>query len=250
MLLVWAAAETALALSCSPGFGSSNVDDVDVVPPDVRIVLFHSMPYEDPPAPTFTRPDGTVFAGSADWSERRVVVTPNAPLPEGPYDVYIGAGWVRAPVIAFETTITVEDAPSLSPPAPPAILDIERRSPRAFFEGLFITFEPSQGTSYAEVEVATDETFSDGQILGVGPSGIATFGETDCSGQGYERDLAYFVRIRGVDLRGQTSVWSPPVRSGPKLFAGCRNLPLGPATSLPLLALMLLASGRCTRRSR
>ncbi|MEM6928578.1 MAG: hypothetical protein AAF602_16700, partial [Myxococcota bacterium] len=121
---------------------------------------------------------------------------------------------------------------------------------RAFFEGLFITFEPSQGSSYAEIEVATDETFSDGQILGVGPSGIATFGETDCSGQGYERDLAYFVRIRGVDLRGQTSAWSPSVRSRPKVLAGCRSLPLGPATNLPRLALMLLASGRCTRRGR
>ncbi len=234
MLTLLALAPNALALSCMWGVHDANVRDL-AVPPNVEIAVAYTGGSADEVELELLDASGAPVAFTATSDFSHAVMVPEQPLPAGAYDV-IGAD--------YGLSFTVEGVDDTTAPADPSFLVERERSTSEWGTEklLLLELEGAMPGEHYEIEIATDDAFSDAQrVLGMYDSAMVGQSLCDTNVADYDHDTDYFVRVRTVDLAGNRSGWveQEPAPRG----LGCDALG-GAAAGVWLLGLIGVAGRR------
>lgn len=232
----------AYALDCLWGAYDFNVTLADDVPTDVQIVA--NTTYSGEPENTgypfeLVHDDGTLQPVDVHWGGYFLRITPTADLKAG--------GWMLTGGLYYDYAVTFSvgspTAPSLDAPTG---LDAERtRSTSDWGEerGITLTFDEVTGASHYEIEMASDDGFTDA-VATISPYRNVFLGDGLCGStiDDYQHDVTKVVRVRAVDLSGNTSAFSDPIEVQPglldRLAPGCSTT-AGVPWSASLLGLLV-----------
>ncbi|MEM6927061.1 MAG: hypothetical protein AAF602_09045 [Myxococcota bacterium] len=243
-MLAWLFVPNAFALDCLWGVYTTNLEYGQTVPPDLVIVGGHTFSeITGVPVLELVDADGATVPVDIDAQPFTLEITPREPLGPGDYVVRSSEPWELG--VAF----TVADLPQAPPLDAPENLSADRERSRSDWgtsKGIDVRFDPVDGASYYEIELAEREDFLDAQrVVETWEGSYVGDGLCGPNVLDYDHGTEHFVRARAVDLVGDASPWSEVARVAPggllPTLPGCSVRP-GTPLGGPLAALALTLS--------
>lgn len=237
LTMLLALSSPAHALSCLWGVMDVNVQENDVVPTDLQVLIRHTYDAGAELEVVLLDAAGDEVPSTVEVFDRYATLVPDEPLTPGAAYSIVDRGVEGYADIPF----TAGEGPSTGTPAVPVILDVQRERDRSEWgttEGLQVELQPPSAGVYTELQLSLDADFT-APLTSIAAYEHVHLGHGLCGSSipDYDHGERYHVRARSIDQAGNLSDWTT---FGSSPVGGCSTTgsgALGGLFVLPLLAI-------------